>query len=435
MRNFEIDLDSTMVELIRTLVKIAYDRAIASERHPIWMRKCPKLSDIDFFVACIIKTFSKVDSGRDFLQHYRQVYKVDLCHSTWFTECSNPRRIMMLEALSPFLQQAIKKHMDALGNNYLANLPGVAKANINAYDGHFMRRSVHSVSTKSNETKKPTAGFLFGIDLSCGLIEPLRVVSDGSCTESEIPHFKEWYTKCFVNRQTDGMRITIYDRAMSEFKFWQGEAKHERYVVTRSKTSFQFDSKKALKWDKENAVNQGVLSDEMNTKKINGRNSKFRVIKYYDPVHKQTYFFMTTLPRSIEPGVIAELYRRRWQIEKVFDNTKNDLKELQGWGKSRESLNVQMHATAATYNLIRLFHEMNIVDNKNGTHQSQIKHEKHCVDLQDQLKAEGLKLNPLFLIGHLMRLSCNTIRSVQNFLINKDPVSALFSALSEEIRQ
>ena len=94
-----------------------------------------------------------------------------------------------------------------------------------------------------------------------------------------------------------------------------------------------------------------------------------------------------------------------------------------------------MHAIAATYNLIRLFHEMNIVDNNDGTHQSQEKHDKYCENLQDQLKAEGLKLNPLFLIGHLMRLSCNTIRSVQNFLINKDPIRELFSALSEEVRQ
>ena len=423
-----------MYELIRNLATPAYEQAVVSERHPTWKRKCPKLSDIDFLVACIIKAFSKVDSGRDFLQHYRQVYKIDICHSTWFTECSNPRRILMFEAVSPFLQQQINKHMDSLGNNYLRKLPGVEDANINAYDGHFMRRSVHSVSDKSNEKKKPTAGFLFGINLSCGLIEPLGVVSDGSCTESEIPYFKEWYTKCFVDRKIDGMRITIYDRAMSEFKFWQGEARHGRYVVTRSKTSFKFDSQKELKWDKENAVNQGVLSDVIMTKKINGRNSKFRVVEYFDPVHKQIYFFMTTLPTSIEPGVIAELYRRRWQIEKVFDNTKNDLKELQGWGKSRESLKVQMHAIAATYNLIRLFHEMNIVENKDGAHQSQEKHEKHCENLQYQLKSEGLKLNPLFLIGHLMRLSCKTIRSVQNFLINKDPVRELFSALSEEIR-
>ena len=172
------------------------------------------------------------------------------------------------------------------------------------------------------------------------------------------------------------MRIVVYDRAMAEFRFWQGEAKHQRYIVTRSKKSFTFNSQKALKWDNTDPLNEGVQGDFMMTKKIDGRLVKFRVVNYYAPVLKRMYNFFTTLPTSISPGVIAEIYRRRWQVEKVFDNTKNDLKELQGWGKSKISLTVQMHAIAAAYNLIRLFHEMNIFDNPDGVHKSQLKKEK-----------------------------------------------------------
>ena len=430
-----INLTLSMLELIQSIVKKAYSNAANAERYPLWKLDCPVLSDIDFFVACIVLSFSKVDSGRDFLQYYEQLHGVKICRTSWFTACSSPRRCAMFEAVSPFFQLEIKQHMNSLGNNYLKNLPGVATANIHAYDGHFMRRSVHSVSDNPDEKKKSTAGVIFGIDLSCGLIEPMKVVSDGSSTKNEIPFFKEWYRKQFVDRQIKGMRITVYDRAMAEFKFWKDEAKHDRYIVTRSKKSFTFDSEKALKLDKANPLNEGVISDSMMTKNINGRAVKFRVIKYYDPVHERTYYFFTTLPTNILPGVIAELYRRRWQIEKVFDNTKNDLKELQGWGKSKESLTVQMHSVAAAYNLIRLFHEMNIFENNDATHESQIKHEKHCLKLQTQLKAQGFKLNPLFFIGHLMRLSCKTIRSVQNFLINGLPIKGLFTALSEEVRQ
>jgi hypothetical protein len=340
----------------------------------------------------------------------------------------------MFEAVSPFFQKEIKQHMNSLGNNYLENLPGVETASINAYDGHFMRCSVHSISDNPDK-KKPTAGFIFGIDLSCGLIEPMKVVSDGSSIKNEIPFFKQWYRKQFVDRQIKGMRITVYDRAMAEFKFWKDEAKYDRYIVTRSKKSFTFDSEKTLKLDKTNPINEGVISDSMMTKNINGRAVKFRIIKYYDPVHERIYYFFTTLPVNILPGVIAELYRRRWQIEKVFDNTKNDLKELQGWGKSKESLTVQMHSVAAAYNLIRLFHEMNIFENNDAVHESQVKHEKHCQKLKEKIKAQGLKLNPLIFIGHLMRLSCKTIRSVQNFLINGLPIKRLFTALRGEIRQ
>ena len=430
----KIDLTVSLLQFIKELVTSAYQRAAEAERHPAWKLHCPKLPDIDFVLACIVRGFSKVDSGLDFLQHYEQVYGIKLCRSNWFNACSSPRRCQMLEAVSPFFQIVLKEHMASLGNNYLENLPGVERASVNAYDGHFMRRSVHSETEDKDATKTPTAGFIFGIDLSCGLLEPLKVVSDGSRTQNEIPYFKEWYEKLFVERKISGMRITVYDRAMAEFKFWANEAKAERYIVTRSKTSFRFDAKKILTWDKHDSINEGVLSDSMMSKKVSGRNAKFRVIKYYDPVHDHTYSFLTTLPTTVAPGVVAELYRRRWQIEKVFDNTKNDLKELKGWGKSKESLIVQMHVIAAVYNLMRLFHEMNIVENPKGTHESQEKHESRCESIEEQLKAQGLKLNPLFAIGHLMRLSCKTIRSFQNFLITQRPIKGLFKALKQEIR-
>jgi hypothetical protein len=36
---------------------------------------------------------------------------------------------------------------------------------------------------------------------------------------------------------------------------------------------------------------------------------------------------------SLEPGVVAFLYYRRWGEEKYFDNFKNDLANAKAWGK------------------------------------------------------------------------------------------------------
>ena len=42
------------------------------------------------------------------------------------------------------------------------------------------------------------------------------------------------------------------------------------------------------------------------------------------------------LPNELDlpPGVLAELYRRRWSVEKVFDQLKNKLDQQQAWGSS-----------------------------------------------------------------------------------------------------
>ncbi|MHB1310037.1 MAG: transposase [Limisphaerales bacterium] len=39
---------------------------------------------------------------------------------------------------------------------------------------------------------------------------------------------------------------------------------------------------------------------------------------------------------EVPPGVLAELYRRRWELEKVFDEVKNKLREQKAWASSQE---------------------------------------------------------------------------------------------------
>jgi len=45
------------------------------------------------------------------------------------------------------------------------------------------------------------------------------------------------------------------------------------------------------------------------------------------------YEFLTN-EMDLPPGVLAELYRRRWEIEKVYDELKNKLGQKKAWGSS-----------------------------------------------------------------------------------------------------
>lgn len=58
---------------------------------------------------------------------------------------------------------------------------------------------------------------------------------------------------------------------------------------------------------------------------------------------------------SLEPGVIAFLYYRRWDEEKYFNNFKNDLANAKAWGKSPVAIEQQAFMGIMTYVLTHLF--------------------------------------------------------------------------------
>ena len=62
---------------------------------------------------------------------------------------------------------------------------------------------------------------------------------------------------------------------------------------------------------------------------------------------------------ELPPGVLAELYRRRWEIEKVFDQFKNKLGQKQAWGSSLVAQETQARFLIRTHNR-RLIYEQGI---------------------------------------------------------------------------
>lgn len=100
---------------------------------------------------------------------------------------------------------------------------------------------------------------------------------------------------------------------------------------------------RAIPFDKEDEVNTGVEGYDLyeTTKGI-----QFSVVTYRDPETRQLHQFITTLPESIRSGVVAILYYKRWTIEKVFNNSKSNFKEIKAWSPNTHSLDNQMHLTA-----------------------------------------------------------------------------------------
>ena len=69
---------------------------------------------------------------------------------------------------------------------------------------------------------------------------------------------------------------------------------------------------------------------------------------------------MTSLP-YISPGLIAFLYKVRWDIKKIFDQVKNKLSEKKAWATSETAKTMQAQFICLAHNL--LIHESYLQQN------------------------------------------------------------------------
>jgi IS4 transposase len=57
---------------------------------------------------------------------------------------------------------------------------------------------------------------------------------------------------------------------------------------------------------------------------------------------------------KIPPGLIALLYKMRWNVEKSFDEMKNKLRESKAWASSMTAKQMQAQLVCLTLNLVLL---------------------------------------------------------------------------------
>jgi len=122
------------------------------------------------------------------------------------------------------------------------------------------------------------------------------------------------------------------------------------YFLSRVKAGMVYDWLECRLVDRSDLCHRGVTEDRVVMTREGGQ---MPISCYTEPESGRTYEFLTgemTLP----PGVLAELYRRRWEIEKVFDEIKNKLSEKKAWGTSLVAKAAQGHLVALTHNRLLL---------------------------------------------------------------------------------
>ena len=142
-------------------------------------------------------------------------------------------------------------------------------------------------------------------------------------------------------RQPKGTKVILaWDKAGIDFAFWHKvKMSSGLYFIALEKENMKLIKCGYRNFDRSDPRNAGVVSDE-NVGPGSGAGAMLRRITYIDPVEGTTYVYITT-EMTLAPGILALIYKQRWDEEKVFDEFKSKLVEKKAWGSSPTAKSTQ----------------------------------------------------------------------------------------------
>lgn len=348
----------------------------AFESSSIKKRRGGKITDWDHLIFGVNRCLTYFDSGRDFVQKV-----MDTCLdskikvSSYFNCQRSSRRLSQVKEVNNAL---IKSYIAPIGSDPFAELACLDNYAIYAADGHYHKHASHD---KHENGKNYPVGHIFTINLRIQTVNHIDVTRPLDKKEHEIKTLKRIGAKALRMEEPKGRKvIQVYDRAIIDFRQWYKWKKGSGiYILTREKKNMRLYCVAILDFDKNDPINAGVISDEQVG---NSQGTIIRKVKYYDSISGEIFSFITNV-FDVPPGVIAFLYKKRWDVEKVYDTFKNYYHENKAWGKTNEAKCQQALFLCLTHNLTLILESrLNVEEN--------IKDEK-IIRKQEQRRAKVIK--------------------------------------------
>lgn len=305
---------------------------------------CRELPDEDFIRLGIQRVLETSPSGRGFLQEHGLRFANTPTHSNYFATLRSPRRRDLLRDVNRSLAILANTRLP----DRLAGIPELATYECFAQDGHWHQAATHD---PRHEGVKVAVGHFYSLNLRS---HSLRHLAAGEgLHEHDMSALKRVKPKGLRQEVPKGKRVLIvYDKAGIDFAYWK-RCRQECavYFLSRVKEGMVYDWLESVEWDRADRRNDGVKED----RRVMSRDGHLmRIVFYTDPVSGETFEFLTNEP-DLPAGVLVELYRRRWEAEKVFDEIKNKLGERKAWGTTLEAKEAQAQCIAITHNLLMLY--------------------------------------------------------------------------------
>lgn len=387
---------------------------------------CQEFSDLDFVEMGINRCVSASGTGRDFLQFHgdngRKTVNVDL----HFKALKSERRLANLQSINALVTPLLDQHVeDAFAS--IAELDGFA---IYAGDGHYHSGAAHDAKRESSDgvMKKLAVGHFFILNLRNHGMSHLAMADQSGTRKGEhdMHAIKRAKIKDLRMGEPQGRKVILaWDKAGIDFVFWQKAKKTAGlYFISLEKSNMKLIGCGHRPFDRNDLRNAGVIDDEL-VGPGGGNGEVFRRITYIDPVTATRYVYITT-EMTLPPGILALIYKQRWDIEKVFDEFKSKLEETKSWASSETAKTMQGQFLCLVHNLMLLL-ESELLTGEG------IDNDKERVRKASR-KTEALEKGANYVATMIQRFTVRSlkyIRWLRNFTYQKVPWSAAVARLRE----
>lgn len=192
-----------------------------------------------------------------------------------------------------------------------------------AGDGHHLAAATHDAA---RDEKRRAVGHFFGMNLRTHRLFSLAVADQSGerKREHDLRALKRLDGDALRSGTPTGRKVIwVWDRAGIDALQWK-KWKHQLgiYFISRAKDNMTHERNGDLDYDPTDPVNAGVQNFAL----VIVVGQSLRCVRHHDPVSGQSFTFLSSLT-EVPPGVIAALYRARWDIEKAFDETNTKLGE------------------------------------------------------------------------------------------------------------
>ncbi len=354
-------------------------------------RSCPEYSDEDYILAGIGRVIAAASSGRDWIQQIMARLGFSVSVNSFFQALRSRRRL----AFSVEVDEHIRKQVDlACDTSWdpLSEHPEMEGYQVYASDGHYEAAASHTQPVRG---KVYPPGYFFSLNLrthSLALLDIARPELKGNKKEHDVSVLKRLSPAQLRLGAPKGTKVIhVYDAAAIDYRQWSKWKTKGIYLISREKANSRPQILGVREIDRNDPRNIGVLTDE-NIGTFSG--VLIRRVRYQDPATGEIFSFITT-QFTFPPGLIAFLYKLRWDIEKCFDEKKNKLQEKKAWATSDVARSQQALFVCMAHNLMILFErrleqEENLRDEK-----SLAKRRKRLEKIQQKILAAGRTPNPL----------------------------------------
>jgi hypothetical protein len=313
-----------------------------------YARKCESLTDHNWTKMGIRRVLGESNSGRSFLQMITACGEKTIWTSHYFDALKSPRRLDHLKYLNESLINS-KSAWEDCEDPIAALCPELDNFNIQIGDGHHHKAPVHE---KKVEDKTYSTQHFYAKALRSGMLWHMTLAEYGDTRKKEhdMRALKRQNIEVLKAGSGKGIKtLWLWDKACIDFAQWHQWKMKGIYFLTMEKELNQFKVLSKSNFDTEDPINAGVLKDE----KVESASKKMilRRVTYRCPETYKTYSFLTNLPFKIRPGVVAFLYKCRWEIEKTYNTFKHKFGEQRAWAVSPEAKEAQANFICLTHNL------------------------------------------------------------------------------------